>query len=495
MALLLAVLIGVVLIAPASVLLAVQLLSRRSAASASNRDLAEAAAMNGLNRIEAELNRPGGDHRYLWNLPSSAWPDAASASGGASLRPLLSQPCSFTPIDAATLALLQGGSVGGERNDGGALIPAISSRYRLRNYTKSGADWVLAVEGFSERGAGSGRIQARSLISRRYEVSNLGVSRAGTWDDWAVLAGRELELGSTRILDGGGTGSGPGRVQLVLEDTAANREAFAATNSCDDGTLLARVGSSEVNLQGRIWPTLGQAMPGAGWFESNTVVDRNATTGDIRVWQIDDSQSTPSNFTDAVVSGSTIRLPQSRLCTGNTANLPCQIWIRKIRLRSRTLLVEAQNRPVILRLSDFAGTIDLADQGKICAVAVGSASCYSGAPQQLVILGTAADTATGCNDSTSSDQSVVSISGDSLPEALVVLPEATFRLTGPASLRGLVWAKRVCAAAGLTLRTLAGSEPVIRRANATWRFPLTATAGRTLTRARGTSIDPFQPWP
>lgn len=491
MALLLAVLMGVVLIAAGSALLAIQLLSRRSAASASNRDLAEAAAMNGLNRIEAQLNQAGGDDRYLWELPSNAWVDAASPSTAASLRALLNQPCSLLPIDAATLALLQGGSVGGERNDGG--VP-ITSRYRLRSYTKSGSDWVLTVEGFSERGAGSGRIQARSLISRRYQVSNLGVSRAGTWNDWAMLAGRELELGATSLRNGDDSGDGVGLVQLVLEDSTSNRNGFASSSSCDSGVLLGRVGATTGNLSGRIWPTIGQTMPGAGWFESNTVVDKYAATGQERQWQIDDSQSYPSNITDAVVSGSTIRLPQSKLCTGNTANLPCQVGVRSIRLRSRTLLIEAQDRPVILRLNSDGSTIDLANQGKICTVPVGGSSCYSGAPQRLVILGTASDTATGCSDSASLDQSYVSISGNSLPEALVVLPEATFRLSGPASLRGVVWARRICAAAGLKLLTQAGREPVVKLANATWKFPADTTAGRSLTTVRSTSTDPFQSW-
>ena len=147
MALMLAVLMGVVLIAAASALLAIQLLSRRSGASASNRDLAEASAQSGLNRIEATLNGNGGDYRYLWEVPSSAWADAASAAGGSTIRPLLSQPCSFKPLDAASLAVLQGGTVGGVRQDGG--VP-VTARYGLRSYSKSGLDWVLAWKGSAD---------------------------------------------------------------------------------------------------------------------------------------------------------------------------------------------------------------------------------------------------------------------------------------------------------------------------------------------------------
>jgi len=484
MALLLAVLIGVVLIAAASALLAIQLLSRRSGASASNRDLAEAAAMSGLSRIVATLNGSSGDYRYLWEVPSSAWADAASSAGGATIRPLLSQPCSFKPIDAATLAVLQASAVGGERQDGG--VP-ITSRYNLRSYSKTGLDWVLAVEGLSERGQGSGALHARSLIARRFEVGLLGVPRTGNWEDWAVLAGKELELGSSTV-------TGPGLVQLVLDDTDDNHNSFASSSSCDSGPLQSRISASNNNLASRIWPTLGQTMPGAGWFESNTVIDKIAVTGSERVWQIDDSQTFPTNYSDAVVSGTNIILPQSKICQDNSTNRPCQVRIQKIRLRSRSLLIEAQDRPVILRLTYSGSTIDLADQGKICAVRVGSTSCYSGEPQRLVILGTTPDAATSCSDSTSSDQSFVSITGNTLPEALVVLPEATFRLSGAATLRGLVWAKRICASAGLTLLSQGGSDAVIKQANSTWSFPTNATAGKSLIRGRGTSTDPFQPW-
>ena len=484
MALLLAVLIGVVLIAAASALLAIQLLSRRSGASASNRDLAEAAAMSGLSRIEAQLNDASRDFRYLWEVPSSAWADAASSAGGATIRPLLSQPCSFKAIDATTLAVLRAGAVGGERQDG--VVP-ITSRYNLRSYSKTGLDWLLAVEGLSERGQGSGALHARSLIARRFEVGVLGVPRTGNWEDWAVLAGRELELGSSTV-------TGPGLVQLVLDDTDDNRNSFAPSSSCDSGSLLSRVGASTGNLGGRIWPTLGQTMPGAGWFETNTAIDKMAVTGNERVWQIDDSQTYPTNYADAVVSGNNIILPQSKICQDNSTNLPCQVRIQKIRLRSRSLLVETQSRPVILRLTYAGSTIDVADKGKICAVLVGSTSCATGDPQRLVILGTTPDPATSCSDSTSTDQSYVSISGNSLPEALVVLPEATFRLSGAATLRGLVWANRICASAGLTLLSQGGSDAVIKQANSLWSFPTTATAGRSVIRGRGTSTDPFQPW-
>jgi hypothetical protein len=491
MALMLAVLMGVVLIAAASALLAIQLLSRRSGASASNRDLAEAAALSGISRIEATLNGSNGDYRYLWEVPSSAWADAASSTGGSSIRPLLSQPCSFKTLDAASLAALQGGAVGGERQDGG--VP-ITSRYALRSYSKTGLDWVLAVEGFSGRGQAPGSIQARSLIGRRFEVSRMGVARTGNWDNWAVLAGRELELGSTRVLNGDGSGAGNGLVQLVLNDTTANRTGFASSSSCDSGELLARVGANGGNLSGKIWPTVGESMPGAGWFEANTVIDKIAITGSERVWQIDDSQTYPTNYGDAVASGSTIVLPQSKICAGNTANLPCQVRIQKIRLRSKRLLVEAQDRPVILRLTYDGSSIDVADQGQICAVRVGSTTCYVGEPQKLVILGTAPDTATSCSDNQSTGQSYVSIIGDSLPEALVVLPEASFRLSGAANLRGFVWAKRICAAAGLSLASQVGNESVVKRANITWGFPSTALAGPSLVRGRATSTDPFQPW-
>lgn len=490
MALLMAVLIGVVLIGAASALLAVQLLVRRSGSSASNRDLAEAAALNGLSRIEAQLNQSNGG--YLWEVPSTAWADAIHANGS-TIRPLLSQPCSFSPIDAAALTVLQGGTIGAERTDAGGTI---SNRYALRSYARSGGNWLLTVEGIAARQSGNGVVVARSLISRRFEV-NPGVASTGRWDDWAVLAGREMELGSSQILNSAGSGSGPGTVQLLLEDTTANRNGFASGSDCDSSALLARVGSTSANLQGRLLPTLGQTMPGAGWFDinnDNIVVDKNTTNGSERYWQCDDSQALPCNFSDATTSGNTIRLPQSKICAGNSTNRPCQVWIQKLKLRSKTLMIETQTRPVVLKLSTYNSFIDLAGTGKLCSVNVSQSTCLA-TPERLVILGSAADTASSCSDTSSLDQSYVSIAGNSLPAALVVLPDATFRLSGPASLRGLVWAKRICASAGLSLLTQVNADPVIQRASTTWAFPKATSAGRSLIRASSTSTDPFQPWP
>lgn len=491
LALLLAVLIGAVLIAAASALLAVQLAGRRSGASASNRDLAESAASTGVSRIEAQLNAASGDYRYLWEVPSTSWAAATTSAGGSSIRPLLSQPCSFKPIDPAVLSVLQGGSVGGERQDSGA-VP-ITSRYSLRGYSKTDVDWSMQVEGFSERQPNSGAIFARSLLTRRFEVSNIGVPRVGNWEDWAVIAAREMDLGPTKLSNGDGTGTGIGLVQLVLDNTATNRATFAASNSCDGDTLMARVNANDNSLSGRIWPTLNQPVPGSGWFKNYA--------SDGRLLQINDSlpASEQCNIKGVCrISGNHIILPQSNMCPNNSSNLPCAIDILQISLQSQRLLVEAQDRPVILLLKSPSGSPDgsfikLSSAAQICAVPVGSTTCYSGQPQKLVILGTARDMSTSCADTTSFEPSYLSIEENSLPEALVVLPESTLRLTRRARLTGLVWANRICASPGLTLVTQVGSDSVVKRANDTYAFP-NATSGRSLIRARATSIDPYRTW-
>ena len=506
MAMLLAVLIAVVLIAAASALLVVQLQSRRSSTGASNRELAEAAARTGLSRIETLINNGCGNgsvaigcnaYRYLWEVSSginnSNWDAAASAAGGPTIRPLLDQPCSFIPITSADLAVLEGGAVEGGRQDGGGTI---SSRYSLRSYSKSGSIGLLAVEGLTERTVNGNKIVvARNLITKTFEISDLGVSRKNMTDsayELPQIAGRNLVLGESTASRTQTTGG----VQLLLLDSQAKRDDFIRTDACDSSRLFNEANIYSGSRIGGIgvWPVFGQSLPGSGWFDANIETDKNSLGGE-RVWQCDDSGCNYS--ADVEVSGSVIRMPESKICVGNTAGRPCRVAIKSIDLASRTLMVEVQSRPVIFLIS-YGGYINLYGAGRICPVNAGSTSCLTSNPERFVIYSGSVDDTVNCSAVPVFGDSFVSIAGSSLPSAFVVLPEVTFRATSAVVMSGVIWADQICAPSGLTLSygtATPGPGPgVLARASSLYSFPTSAPVGRYWIGARGTTVDPLQPW-
>ena len=104
MAMAVAMLMGLMLTAASSGLIAKQLMLRRLGAAESYKQLAELAATSGMNRLLASMNNTGtqdgsADLTYLWELNhSNSYNNADTAERNwdlslAEVRPKLSQPC------------------------------------------------------------------------------------------------------------------------------------------------------------------------------------------------------------------------------------------------------------------------------------------------------------------------------------------------------------------------------------------------------------------
>ena len=178
----------------ASALLIRMIGSRRLSASESSQQLAEAAAVNGFNRILAELNNKNKDEYlgFLYQVSNGPQNNYAWTNS-----PQISEPCaafSKTNPDwhSDNQRLRQSGAA--VKNKPGSNL---TTYFRLRSYEgpqgKSSAQFE--VEGIVKRGGSNNDNEARSLLRRSLFVSSI----VATDDDWAVLAGRDLDLGA---LDG-----------------------------------------------------------------------------------------------------------------------------------------------------------------------------------------------------------------------------------------------------------------------------------------------------
>jgi hypothetical protein len=308
MAMVMALLMGVVLLAGATGLMIRQMMARKLGAAESYSQLAESAALNGLNRIISDLNKDDRDNYtgFLltlrndpeqWGWISPNMPSTADTSGTQ-----LVELC--TPVDRFISAYPQGTE--GEA----AIIPINTSNvradgikeeiqvgYRLRSYnttaTGGNGEGSFYVEGIVRRGE---NVLARALLKRALFIS----SRVAGAGDWAVMSGHNLRLNDTTI-------NGPGNIFYLTkspDDYAAN----AYSSKCF-GSLLDDVGTSNSDLAGpsqnnQIWPINidetkrgVSGLPPTNLFEKERQDDttKNSNGGTIRIWSFDDSDPAPAD--------------------------------------------------------------------------------------------------------------------------------------------------------------------------------------------------------
>jgi hypothetical protein len=238
---------------------------------------------------------------------------------------------------------------------------------------------------------------------------------------------------------------------------------------------------------------VGTDFPSPGIFDQLSRVDQigSGTSIKRRIWNIDDKRTTTcsglspgtglsgeaictrgeadTSWTSAEstssvkrVNGSVtaISLHAEQLCNGVSTE-PCLIWIESIQLRNGARLsIETSSssgaRPVVLRMLRPQDSIRL-NNGLLCQA-----------------------------DYQSSQASPLPCSSSPMAERLAIVT----------SINGLIWAKNICAAPGLTLRTnnVSGGSIVEGFIN-TWKWDSSLTFGRTVTRGiRGTGLDLFRRW-
>ena len=546
LSMLIALMMGMVLMAGVTGLLLRQLMGRKLGAAESYQQMAETAALNGFNRILSELNNDNNTayKGYLFTLDhhggdidnsgSEKWGWNASNQADFPLRELCTNrnelpeavPASKSTGEPPHVALTK--STSSQRDDGKANIQL---QYRLRGYTTTATA--------SNNGAGEGRFQieglvvrdgddpgkgylARTLLLRSLYVNSI-VAGEG---DWAVLAGQTLSLGDTEILDSNGA-SGDGKV--LLNVNSADR--YLTGNGCLPYNLLEDVGASSTNdnLENRIVPILEKGLPTSNLWNLGLTQDKANNSDKSRVWSFDDTGSLDdcdaiacSRDSDSANAeerddleendGSVIRLSASELCQGTGDD--CHVFVEHINLTSTRLLIETSaNRPVVLHLEypgtttvdpsepGITGSINLGSGAQLCGVNAGSDTC-NGKPEQLIILSAAPKPSAvrSCGVSPSTDRYVLAFDGDSLPAASVhLLPGIVKTGSSSTSLNGLIWADGICADAGPfdLITGTSGDSTVVRDLNEQWdwesqNFP---GYGQMVTRGiRGTGLDTFRRW-
>ena len=546
LSMLIALMMGMVLMAGVTGLLLRQLMGRKLGAAESYQQMAETAALNGFNRILSELNNDdntaykgylftldhhGGDidssgsEKWGWNLSNQAdFPLRELCTNRSQLPEAV--PASSSTGKPPHVALTENTS--SQREDGKANIQL---HYRLRGYTTTATA--------SNNGSGEGRFQIEGLVARNEDDPSKGYlartlllrslyvnSIAAGEGDWAVLAGQTLSLGDTEILDkNGSTGEG----KVLLNVNSADR--YLTANGCLPSNLLEDVGASNTNdnLENKVIPILEKGLPTSNLWNLGLSQDQASDSDKVRIWSFDDTDSLED--CDAIAcnrestsaeadeyddldesTGSVIRLSASELCKG-TGN-DCHIFVEHINLTSTRLLIETSaNRPVVLHLEypgtstvapsepGITGSINLGSGAQLCGVDAGSDIC-NGKPEQLIIL-SAAPKPSGvrsCGVSPVSDKYVLAFEGDSLPAASVhLIPGIVKTGTSSTSLNGLIWADGICTDAGPfdLITGTSGDSTVVRDLNEQWdwesqNFP---GYGQMVTRGiRGTGLDTFRRW-
>ena len=546
LSMLIALMMGMVLMAGVTGLLLRQLMGRKLGAAESYQQMAETAALNGFNRILSELNNDdntaykgylftldhhGGDidssgsEKWGWNLSNQAdFPLRELCTNRSQLPEAV--PASSSTGKPPHVALTENTS--SQREDGKANIQL---HYRLRGYTTTATA--------SNNGSGEGRFQIEGLVARNGDDPGKGYlartlllrslyvnSIVAGEGDWAVLAGQTLSLGDTEILDkNGNTGEG----KVLLNVNSADR--YLTANGCLPSNLLEDVGASNTNdnLENKVIPILEKGLPTSNLWNLGLSQDQASDSDKVRIWSFDDTDSLED--CDAIAcnrestsaeadeyddldesTGSVIRLSASELCKG-TGN-DCHIFVEHINLTSTRLLIETSaNRPVVLHLEypgtstvapsepGITGSINLGIGAQLCGVDAGSDIC-NGKPEQLIIL-SAAPKPSGvrsCGVSPVSDKYVLAFEGDSLPAASVhLIPGIVKTGTSSTSLNGLIWADGICTDAGPfdLITGTSGDSTVVRDLNEQWdwesqNFP---GYGQMVTRGiRGTGLDTFRRW-
>ena len=323
-ALLLSLMMGTLLIAGTSALVLRQIMARKLGASESYQQLAENAAMTGLNRIMGELNNPNGneylgylyalqhhngadpsnpdDDQWGWMNPGS---DAFPISGVCTeTLDAEAQPQRIT-IDPDTqqtaspeVSIQQPQQITSLREQD---LGNIQTYYRLRSYkvelsnntNVNGAAGELQIEGIVKRSGSDNTSQdvAKSLLLRTIYVRS---AVAGD-QDWSVIAAKHMSLGNTEI-------NGPGLVTLNLDEN--NLSTFQNNGGCDRRLETINAASGALTID-QVWPKKNNELPSGNTlfrinreeFSNLQSVDTIPTeTNNIRIWAFDDSPDISQNF-------------------------------------------------------------------------------------------------------------------------------------------------------------------------------------------------------
>jgi len=294
---------------------------------------------------------------------------------------------------------------------------------------------------------------------------------------------------------------------IWLIDRNQAQAEFANSSSCSQ-IVADATGSTNASMKSALWPKVGDGdqFPGLGLF-----ADHNEHSEQL---YIDTSLSKPisrdgittelpgmvSRDDDGNVTA--INLQSEYLCAGKN-DKPCLVKIEQLKLTdSIDLRIETgsdtNTKPVILRLVDGSSSVNLS-AGRLCQASRPSGSTSNNSldcndtakAEELVIIAPVGDEPTSCR---TSDANLI-LEGNSLPAAVVLMPQGKTQLSGPADMNGLLWSSSLCAQEGLTLSsTNADGSDVVAGFRQLWgqkNFQFGRTAWRGL---RGKKHDVFLRW-
>ena len=540
MAMVITMMMGLLLLAGASGLVARMVMGRKIGAAESYQQMAETAALNGFNRVLATLNNNDDQNYrgYYFQLDNHQGdPDVAdderwhwANARNQNLEELCTDTSVGMPGDWPRESIqISSGTT--ERNDGKGPIQLF---YRLRAYASPNAEatgeGTFEIEGMVKRtseDADEDEYLARTLLTRSLYIKSIVAAE----DDWGVMAGHHLELGDSEVLNQDGSPDGSGLILLSLGDPTE----YKLPGKCSPSSLQLAVGSTNFDIGYKIWPTWKRGLPMTSLFDQGG--NRDQEGGKTRIWSFDDTgaiatdetelstQTFMENCEDSIVctreaSSATLEAPQNidvnldttgaraiklrsqDICKGQDNDLECHIYIEHLKLSNTKLLIDTQTRPVVIHLGvpeadnaevNMSGNLELGPNSLLCGTNGTSETC-NGKPERLIIMSNTGQTGMACN----SNENVLSFAGNSLPHAFIHLPRGTVRTTAESTIHGIIWAHSICAKDNkITLITENNDGTVVRATNQLWNWEKKGFPGygRMVTRGiRGTGIDTFRRW-
>ena len=544
MTLVLALFMGMILITGATGLMIRQLTARKLSASESYQQMAENAAINGFNRILADINKNSesdykgyfltlrnDEQAWGWRNPNTdEFPLVEPCTKTGSIKTADDQPEGSTEppkIIQLTNKNKDGKIIKSQRNDG---MSDIQLFYRLRGYALAGdgqnsGEGTFQIEGIVKRAADQDGYLARTLLTRSLYIDQ----RVKGTGDWAVLGGYYMRLGQTTI-------EGQGKIVLDITNGTPYR------GDCNSTLLLQSVGASNDDLKPRIWPVVNRGLPTTGLFITdsdpsafNEAKDRRSrNSASIRVWSFDDSGSAVRTGCEEIVctrdedtkifrvpnkiqiNPNIVKIKQEHICP-DSESFECHMYIEHMNLNTTKIHIETGTennpRPVVVhlglpsnnsvRVENMSGNIALAKTSEFCGVNNNGNICNN-KPERFVITSDSGSTELTCD----SASNVLNFSGKSLPSALIHMPKGTVR-PSQATLHGVIWAQNICTSGvveALKLYTdnsqlIAEEEDpvvsVITAADDLWQWTDRGFKGygqMVVRGIRGTGLDTFRRW-
>ncbi|MAR05836.1 MAG: hypothetical protein CL862_01865 [Cyanobium sp. NAT70] len=548
MALAITLLLGMTLIFSAGGLIAKQMMLRRVGASESYKQLADMAASSGMNRILAAMNRGGiTDYSFLWELKQDEtiqWDSDKKTREWdlkiSDIRPLLTQSCypikttneGISSLFADLPADVYGNNISGPetlRDD--SRSQPIRARFRLRSYSPgAGTTGIFQVEGYALQGdSKDSKVLSRTLLKRTLYTRDDIINDS----HWAIIAANHMDMGGySSSIEGDGMA-----LWIVDQDSAAAAISGASDQSSCQSLAAEKINTNSAGIKDHLWPHTNQSFP------KEAILTRTASGENIathpEVLDIDSTRARSGTSVGAICRGTTgntfsdckdranevdideagnatITLHAEDLCPSNPKQ-PCVVRIQSLTVNAGdTLSIETnlggQRRPVILKLE--GGRNDSyffnLSNGQLCQAKESTSTasvlpCNRSSPQAetLVLYAPQGDEEQECTSAYSPTPKANLLIGKtsdnqpSLPAATVFMPRGTVALTAPTSLQGLLWAKNICAGAGLDLisRNSAG-ERTIKGFRDLWIHKDDSfILGRTTRRGiRGKQHDTFIAW-